>query len=133
MALKVKYRKAPVPTTMRITSYHGMKFAFCSPFFAGNIRYPRKTMHAIKEVSLTSSRKVPQRVTYMQNSENAMSSASTTSLGVPSQTRVFDSRSNFFITSSTADWIFSLSLSGFTVSVTAFLVLFSSLLKLIVI
>ena len=73
---------------------------FCCPFLAGNTRKPRNTIKATKEVRRISSSQLAKRVTYRQNREKVARMQVTTSFGLPSQTRVLDSLSYFFITAS---------------------------------
>ena len=87
-------------------------------------------MHAMNDVRRTSSRKVPQSVTYIQKQANNTKSPLTTNLGVPSQIRTFDSLSNFFITSSTLLCISSLETAAVLTVISEF-VLFSLLVLLI--
>ena len=87
---------------MMMMSYQGRLFTFTLPFLMGKFRYPMMTMPPRKVHRRNSAWFLSIRVRYMQNREKAIMRNFTIHFGVPSQIRTLDSRSNFFMTSSTS-------------------------------
>ena len=86
---------------MRI-SYQGRWLGFMIPFFTGKFRIPMTMMKARNMDRRDSGSAVLNRVMYRQYREKLIMTSFTRILGTPSQTRVLDSRSNFFMTASTS-------------------------------
>ena len=84
---------------MMTQSYQGTKFTRNSCLWLGKMRKPAISSPPTNDVSRTSSSIVPNSVTYTSKIANAARYACTAIFGLPSQARVFDSRSYFRMTS----------------------------------
>ena len=100
VALNAKYMNDPKPKSMSTMSYHGMWLTLWFVLRAGYMMKPITMTNAMKRARRASACSVESSVMSRQYTEKTTMNAVTTTLGMPSQMRVFDSLSYLRMTAS---------------------------------